>query len=64
MIGIDIDKVIPDRGKRLDERPIAPLNSAGYEDCYDDLEKGAKKYGLRLDVPIDELTADEWEAPL
>lgn len=61
VIGIDIDRVIPDRGKRLDERPIAPFNSAGYEDSYADLEKGARKYGLRLDVPIDELTADEWK---
>ena len=28
---------------------------AGYEDCYDDLEKAAAKYRLRLDVPIKDL---------
>src|SRR5712691_3628413 len=61
IIGIDMDKVIPNRALRLDEQPIAPWNSPGYEDCYDDLEKAAKKYGLRLDVPIDQLAPAEWE---
>ncbi|MGZ5451510.1 MAG: excinuclease ABC subunit UvrA [Thermoanaerobaculia bacterium] len=60
IIGIDMEKVIPNRGLRLDEQPIAPWNSPGYEDCYDDLEKAAKKYNLRLNVPIDQLTPAEW----
>ncbi|MBV8517761.1 MAG: excinuclease ABC subunit UvrA [Acidobacteria bacterium] len=60
IIGIDLDKVIPNRALRLDELPIAPWNSPGYEDCYEDLEKAAKKYGLRLDVPIADLTPAEW----
>jgi excinuclease ABC subunit A len=61
IIGIDMEKVIPNRALRLDEMPVAPWNSAGYEDCYDDLEKAAKKYRLRLDVPIEKLTAEEWD---
>jgi excinuclease ABC subunit A len=61
IIGIDMEKVIPNRGLRLDEQPVAPWNSAGYEDCYEDLHKAAKKYGLRLDVPISELTPAEWD---
>jgi excinuclease ABC subunit A len=61
IIGIDMEKVIPNRGLRLDEQPIAPWNSPGYEDCYDDLEKAAKKYNLRLNVPIDQLSPAEWE---
>jgi excinuclease ABC subunit A len=60
IIGIDLDKVIPNRDLRLDEMPIAPWNSAGYEDCYEDLERYAKKYGLRLDVPVRDLTEAEW----
>ncbi|HUP46611.1 MAG TPA: excinuclease ABC subunit UvrA [Thermoanaerobaculia bacterium] len=60
IIGIDMEKVLPNRKLRLDERPVAPWNSAGYEDCYEDLERGAAKYGLRLDVPVDDLTAAEW----
>jgi len=61
IIGIDMEKVIPNRTLRLDEQPIAPWNSAGYEDCYEDLEKAAKKYGLRLNVAINELTPAEWD---
>jgi excinuclease ABC subunit A len=61
IIGIDMEKVIPNRGLRLDEQPVAPWNSAGYEDCYDDLEKAAAKYKLRLDVPIDQLSTAEWD---
>jgi excinuclease ABC subunit A len=61
IIGIDMEKVIPNRDLRLDEKPVAPWNSAGYEDCYEDLEKAAKKYNLPLDVPIKDLTQKEWD---
>jgi len=61
IIGIDMEKVIPNRALRLDELPVAPWNSAGYEDCYEDLERAAAKYKLRLDVPIDQLSAEEWD---
>jgi excinuclease ABC subunit A len=61
IIGIDMEKVIPNRDLRLDEMPVAPWNSAGYEDCYEDLNKAAAKYGLRLDVPIKDLTKTEWD---
>jgi len=61
IIGIDMEKVIPNRALRLDELPVAPWNSPGYEDCYEDLERAAAKYKLRLDVPINELTPAEWD---
>jgi excinuclease ABC subunit A len=61
IIGIDMEKVIPNRDLRLDEMPVAPWNSAGYEDCYDDLKTFAKKFNLRLDVPIKELTKTEYD---
>ncbi len=61
IIGIDMQKVIPNRALRLDELPIAPWNSPGYEDCYEDLERAARKYKLRLDVPIKDLTEAEWD---
>jgi excinuclease ABC subunit A len=60
IIGIDMEKVIPNRALRLDEQPIAPWNSAGYEDCYDDLAKASVKYKLPLDVPIKDLTPEQW----
>ncbi|MEA2491976.1 MAG: excinuclease subunit, partial [Acidobacteriota bacterium] len=61
IIGIDMDKVIPNRDLRLDEMPVTPWNSAGYEDSYEDLEKYAKKFGLRRDVPVKDLTPEEWD---
>src|SRR5437763_10349115 len=61
IIGIDMDKVIPNRALRLDELPVAPWNSPGYEDCYEDLERAAAKYKLRLDVAISELSEAEWD---
>ncbi len=61
IIGIDMEKVIPNRDLRLDELPVAPWNSAGYEDCYDDLRNAAKKYNLRLDVPVKDLNKTEWD---
>ncbi len=60
IIGIDLEKVIPNRALRLDEMPIAPWNSPGYEDCYDDLKKAAAKYKFRMDVPIKDLSPEEW----
>jgi len=61
IIGIDMEKVLPNRALRLDELPVAPWNSPGYEDCYEDLEKAAKKYRLRLNVPVEKLSAEEWD---
>ena len=61
IIGIDMEKVLPNRDLRLDEMPVAPWNSAGYEDCYDDLQKASSKYKLRLDVPVKDLSEGEWD---
>jgi len=60
VIGVDVDEVIPDRSLSLEDRPIDPWNSEAYADCYDDLAKAAAKYGIRLDVPIKDLTPEEW----
>jgi len=61
IIGIDMEKVIPNRDLRLDEMPVTPWNSPGYEDCYEDLRKASAKYGLRLDVPVKDLSKAEYD---
>ncbi|MCM2316070.1 MAG: excinuclease ABC subunit UvrA [Thermoanaerobaculia bacterium] len=61
VIGIDLDKVVPDRSLTLDENPIAAWNSEGYQDCYDDLRKAAAKHKVRMTVPVKELTPAEWD---
>lgn len=61
VIGIDMDRVIPDRTRTLDEMPIDPWNSPGYEDTYADLRKAARTHRLRMDVPISKLREEEWD---
>ena len=61
VIGVDLEKVIPDPGLRLDERPIAAWNTPAYESAYDDLFRACRRYSVRKDVPVERLTAHERE---
>ncbi|HVR28394.1 MAG TPA: excinuclease ABC subunit UvrA [Thermoanaerobaculia bacterium] len=62
VIGVDRERVIPDPGKTLRERPIAPWNSPSYEEHYQPLWKAARRRGVPLDVPWRDLDASarEW----
>ena len=62
VIGVDRERVIPDPRKTLREKPIAPWNSPSYEEHYDPLLKAARRRGVPLDVPWQDLdpTAREW----
>jgi excinuclease ABC subunit A len=51
VIGLDLDKVIPDGRKTLGEGAIAPFQTPSNAECQDDLEKLAKKRRVRLEVP-------------
>ncbi|HET7452459.1 MAG TPA: excinuclease ABC subunit UvrA [Thermoanaerobaculia bacterium] len=59
VIGIDWDKVIPNRDLTLDERPIAPWNTPAYESAYDDLFRAGRKLALRRHVPYGALSGAE-----
>ncbi len=59
MIGIDWEKVVPNRDLTLEERPIAPWNTPAYESAYDDLFKACRKAGVRKSVPYSRLTVAE-----
>jgi len=59
VIGVDLDKVIPDRERTLSERPVAPWNTPAYESAYRDLFRACRRYSVRTDVPIDRLSAHE-----
>jgi excinuclease ABC subunit A len=61
VIGVDLEKVIPDPGLRLDERPVAAWNTPAYESAYDDLFRACRRYAVRTDVPVERLTAHERE---
>ena len=59
VIGIDWEKVIPNRDLTLDERPIAPWNTPAYESAYADLFRAGRKIGLRRNVPLSALSPKE-----
>ena len=61
VIGVDLEKVIPDRSLTLSERPIAPWNTPAYESAYPDLFRAARRYSVRTDIPVDRLSAHERE---
>ncbi len=61
VIGVDLEKVIPDPSLRLDERPIAAWNTPAYESSYDDLFRACRRYSVRKDVPVERLTPHERE---
>ena len=51
----DPERIIPDRGRTLAERPIDPWNKPSYKEAYDDLREAGKKIGLKWNVPWAEL---------
>ncbi len=61
VIGVDLEKAIPDRTLTLAERPIAPWNTPAYESAYDDLFRACRRYSVRTDVPVARLSAHERE---
>jgi excinuclease ABC subunit A len=56
VIGLDLDKVIPDAKKTLREGAIAPFQTPSNKECQDDLENLRR---VRLDVPWRDLREDE-----
>ena len=63
VIGIDLEKVVPDGNKTLREGAIALFQTKSNRECQDDLEKLAQKrkaaHKVRLDVPWNELAERE-----
>jgi excinuclease ABC subunit A len=56
-IGIDYGLVIPDESKSLGGGAIKPWQTNAYKECQEDLEKYAKKRGIPLDTPWNQLSA-------
>jgi excinuclease ABC subunit A len=52
----DMEKVIPDRGRTLAEKPVDAWNTPAYRGAYRDLRRAGKKIDLRWDVPYGELS--------
>ncbi|MDO5581186.1 MAG: excinuclease ABC subunit UvrA [Planctomycetia bacterium] len=56
---LDLDLIIPNKNKSLEEGAIAPWNSASYKHKRTELLEKAQKFGVRTDVPYSELTEKE-----
>jgi excinuclease ABC subunit A len=61
VIGIDWEKVIPNPGKSLKEKPFAPFNTPAYEDIYDYLWKACRRHRIPMEKPFKELQAQQKE---
>jgi excinuclease ABC subunit A len=61
VIGVDLEKAIPDPSLTLSERPVAPWNTPAYESAYRDLFRACRRYSVRTDVPVSRLSAYERE---
>jgi excinuclease ABC subunit A len=59
VIGVDLEKVIPDPELTLEDRPVAPWNTPAYESAYDDLFRACRRYSVRTDIPVRRLSAHE-----
>jgi excinuclease ABC subunit A len=59
VIELDMDLVVPDASKSIQQNAIEPWSKPHYRAQLADLKRAAKQRGVRLDVPWSELTADE-----
>ena len=58
-IDFDIDLVIPDRSKSINEGVIQPWTKPRYRSLWQDLKRFARSRGIPLDVPFRQLTAEQ-----
>ena len=58
-IDFDIDLVIPDRGKSINEGVVQPWTKPRYRSLWQDLKRFARTHGIPLDVPFRQLTAEQ-----
>ena len=61
-IDIDLDLVIPDKGKTLSEGAIEPWTKPKYRPLFADLKRFARQAEIPLDVPWYELEAEQQKA--
>ena len=58
-IDIDLDLVIPDKGKTLNEGAIEPWTKPKYRPLFTELKRFARQAGIPLDVPWHRLDAEQ-----
>ncbi len=58
-IEIDMDLVVPDKTKTLNEGAIAVWNSPAYSILLEELQEAAPTHNIPLDIPFNKLTKDQ-----
>ena len=58
-IGIDLDRALPDKSLSIKHGVVKAFNGAVYADSQRDLERNAKRRGLSLTTPFDDLDPDD-----
>ena len=60
VVGIDMDKVVPDKSLSLNEGAIAVWRTPAYAHELDEVRKLAIEYAIPLDVPVSKLKPKQW----
>ena len=60
-IDFDLDLIIPDKSKTLEQGAIDPWNRPKYRSYFTELKKAAKQGGIPMDIPWYDLTMDQQE---
>ncbi len=58
-IDFDLDLIIPDKSRTLDEGAIDPWTRPKYRTYFTELKRAAKQHGIPMDVPWFDLTPDQ-----
>ncbi len=58
-IEVDMDSVIPDKEKTLNEGAISSWNTPAYYSLFESLKKAASRYNIPLNVPFRKLTKEQ-----
>ncbi|MBV8629970.1 MAG: excinuclease ABC subunit UvrA [Silvibacterium sp.] len=58
-IDFDLDLIIPDKSKTLDQGAIDPWNRPKYRSYFTELKRAARQHDLPMDVPWYDLTPDQ-----
>jgi excinuclease ABC subunit A len=59
VIGIDLDKAIPDKSLSIAEGLVRAFQGDSYYECEEDLERCARRRGLSLVKPFDEMSPED-----
>ncbi|HEX5234846.1 MAG TPA: excinuclease ABC subunit UvrA [Silvibacterium sp.] len=58
-IDFDLDLILPDKSKTLNEGVVDPWNRPKYRPYFTELKRGAKQHGIPMDVPWFDMTHDQ-----